>query len=447
MDRFLSSAVTVGKVILVAVVGMWASRYFVSKSKSLAALSHIAVKIFLPCLLLTQLAHDISWEMIRKYYWACILPLIPMVIGLSSAFAFRSFIPKELHGLLQLACTFQNVISYGLGIAVNLNISWYDKEAATEAQSYVFLYNVVHSLFLWSVGTMIVEKCAEALEEKDVVLETSTTTNTHTNTTNTNTNSNTTNTTTTTTTITTDTTTDTRDTTSMNVDKKEEKNGEISSTQSYMNSINSLNYNPVTRLEDYRPVIASTTNTGKRRVKRSEELTWSEYICLQLSYLMTEQLIASLIGLLIALVPPFGMLVDNRLGEMILGGFSLLAPGTVPLQLLVLGVNITADGDGSVKLPTRFLVAVIILRLFFIPLVCFGIVHILVVNALIEYNRPFILIMLILTCAPTAINTSIICSMYSYKVKEYTKLLLYMYITCIFTTTVWLTIYIWYLET
>ncbi|KAH9589066.1 Membrane transport protein [Trypanosoma melophagium] len=432
MDRFLSSAVTVGKVILVAAAGMCASRYFGNKSKSLAALSHIAVKIFLPCLLLSQLARDISWDMIRKYYWACILPLIPMVIGLTSAFAFRCFIPRELHGLLQLACTFQNVISFGLGIAVNIDISWYDKEAASEAQSYVFLYNVVHSLFLWSVGTMIVEKCAAALEESNAtvveVLTAVTTPATISNTT------------------TISATTITTLTTPAAVDKGVEKHGTISLEQSGMNIMGSPKYNPITRLEDYRPALTSTTNTGKKRVKRSEDLTWTEYISLQLSYLMTEQLIASLIGLVIALVPPFGMLVDNPLGEIILGGISLLAPGTVPLQLLVLGVNITADGDGSVELPIRFLVSVIVLRLLFIPLVCFGILHILVVNALIQYNRPFILIMLVLTCAPTAINTSIICSMYSYKVKEYTKLLLYMYIACIFTTTAWLTLYVWYLD-
>ncbi|ESL07287.1 transporter [Trypanosoma rangeli SC58] len=176
------------------------------------------------------------------------------------------------------------------------------------------------------------------------------------------------------------------------------------------------------------------------------DLTWMEYVRLQLLYLLTEQLIASFLGLLIALVPPFSLLLKNPVGEILIGGIALLAPGAVPLQLLLLGVNVTAEDDGSTKLPVRFMVGVIALRLFFIPFICFGIIHLLLVCGLMPYDKPFVLVMLILTSAPTAVNTSSICSMYSYKVKEFTKLLLFMYTSCIFTTTVWLTVYVWYLE-
>ncbi|RNC37036.1 transporter, partial [Trypanosoma cruzi] len=77
-------------------------------------------------------------------------------------------------------------------------------------------------------------------------------------------------------------------------------------------------------------------------------------------------IIASFLGLLVALVPPFYLLAKNPVGEVLMGGISFLAPGAVPLQLLVLGVNVTADDeDDSKKLPIRFLAVVILLRLFF----------------------------------------------------------------------------------
>ncbi|KEG12645.1 putative transporter [Trypanosoma grayi] len=408
MGQFMSSVVTVGKVILIALMGIYASRNFGNKKKTLKALSYIAVKIFLPCLLLSQLATDISWDMIRTYYWACILPFIPMVIGVASAFAFRSFIPAEFHGLLQLACTFQNVITYGLSITSNLDISWCDSKAKREAQSYVFLYNVVHSLFLWSVGMMIIEKCALALEEENELAARAAFATTHIH--------------------------------------SVETEAKASAPLEGAENASPARYQPLTRLEDYRPLPELTTNATRRRVRRLEDTSWPEYIVLHLSYLCTEQLIFSFIGLLIALVPPFGLLVRNPVGEALLGGIKLLAGGAVPLKLLVLGINILAESEGSVELPLRFIICVIALRLFFIPLVCFGVVHLLVVNALMPYDRPFILVMLVLTSAPTAINTSIICSMYSYKVKEYTKLLISMYLSCIFTTTAWLTVYAWYLE-
>ncbi|RNF06809.1 putative transporter [Trypanosoma rangeli] len=398
MDRLISSAVTVGKVIFVELVGMWASRHFTAKEESLKTLSHICVKIFLPCLLFSQLAMDLSWEMIYKYYWAGILPLIPMTLGFFSAFAFRSFIPAEFYGMLQLACTFQSIVSYGLGITLNLKISWWTRENKSKAESYVFLFNVLHSIFLWSVGTMIVEKCAKALEEENAVTAAAAAASI-----------------------------------SERNDAAKEAEGALEECWGY---------------EDYQPTSHpdSAPVSLWPKTMSTTDLTWMKYIRVQLPYLLTEQLVASFLGLLIALVPPFYLLLKNPVGEMIMGGIALLAPGAVPLQLLLLGVNVTAEDDGSTKLPVRFMVGVIALRLFFIPFICFGIIHLLLVCGLMPYDKPFVLVMLILTSAPTAVNTSSICSMYSYKVKEFTKLLLFMYTSCIFTTTVWLTVYVWYLE-
>ncbi|EKG02949.1 transporter, putative [Trypanosoma cruzi] len=415
MDRFISSAVTVGKVILVSVVGIWISQHFHNKEKSLKALSYISVKIFLPCLLFSQLAKDLSWDMIHKYYWACILPLIPMILGFCTALAFRSFIPAELHGLLQLSCTFQSIVSYGLGIVLNLDISWWSKEDRSEAQSYVFLFNLLHSLFLWSFGTMIVEKGAMALEEMKATAAVATA-----------------------------------------VSAEDDGDDAITSMRKTSGALVEMeecfgaeSHQSAGQLEAYQPApeINSTRDVVERENKTMADLTWPEYIRVQLPYLLSEQIIASFLGLLVALVPPFYLLAKNPVGEVLMGGISFLAPGAVPLQLLVLGVNVTADDEAdSKKLPIRFLVVVILLRLVFIPAICFCIIHVLVVNALMPYDKPFILVMLILTSAPTAINTSSICSIYSYKVKEYTKVLLFMYMACIFTTTVWLTVYVWYLD-
>ncbi|ORC92455.1 transporter [Trypanosoma theileri] len=204
---------------------------------------------------------------------------------------------------------------------------------------------------------------------------------------------------------------------------------------------------------------------------------------------------ATLSAIVISLVPPLRWLAESPPGDVIIGGMKIIGAGAIPLQLLLLGCNVAGsrppplenknrpttggkhnrddednedeeeDGDNdntmhtvgisdgqrrcmkffSISQPTLFAILTVSLRLVFIPLVCFVIIHFLRVGGIIPPERDFLLSVLLGTCAPSAINSSLICTMHSYKARPYAQMIFVMYVTAIGTTAFWLTFYIWYL--
>ena len=80
-----------------------------------------------------------------------------------------------------------------------------------------------------------------------------------------------------------------------------------------------------------------------------------------------------------------------------------------------------------------------------IPSICFGVLHALVKAGLMPNERPFILSMLVASCSPSAINSSLICAMHGYHARDYSRMIFCMYVSAIFTSTIWLFLYILYL--
>ncbi|ESL05895.1 hypothetical protein TRSC58_06440 [Trypanosoma rangeli SC58] len=199
------------------------------------------------------------------------------------------------------------------------------------------------------------------------------------------------------------------------------------------------------------------------------------------AFLKVPPIVATIGALIVSLVPPLRWLAESPQGDALIGGMKLIGAGTIPLQLLVLGCTVagacsrssndnrtetTANEDDGESLsegkmdadtpkeyidclpvsqPLLFAILTVVLRLIIIPIVCFAIIHFLQKRGVIPSDRTFLLVILLGSCAPSAINSSLICSMHAYKAKPYARMIFIMYVSAVATTALWLAFYIWYL--
>lgn len=359
---------TVGKVLLVAASGLAISKKLKFKT-SVKGVSYITVYIFLPCLLFTRIVRGITMDSFSRLYWAMLLALLPILIGLLFARLVSALIPRELRGLLQVGCAFQNAVSFPLAIIISLHsVPWLAEGAdKDQAQVYVFVYNITSSILLWSLGSHIV-RTSKAEED------------------------------------------------ALNAQQKEKEE----------------------------PRDSSPPSTAAPQAPPQSSLPKGSWVTTVLKPMMSAPLVASFVGLLVALTPLRALFLTRGM-ETLLGGMETLGAGTVPLTLFVLGCNLVSDDTSGSELPKRFVVAMCFVRLVLIPSAIFAAVHALSAAGAIPDSRIFKLVMLVEGMAPSAINSSVICSLYSYRTKEYTRTLFFEYIAAIASTSFWLTLFLWYL--
>lgn len=162
---FTIPVATVLKVLLVASIGAFSGRFLFFPQYSTKGISAMTVKIFLPAMLMARMATDLTIDVLKSGYgWAILLCFIPMILGFSlTQFIFRHFIKeKELHGLFTLASSYHNVVSFGLGVTQSLSgPSWINAAAYGEFATIIFLWNLPHTLAIWSGGPWIVRRAKE----------------------------------------------------------------------------------------------------------------------------------------------------------------------------------------------------------------------------------------------------------------------------------------------
>lgn len=494
VSLMIITATTVGKVMLCSVAGMVVCRKFTERQKSEKGLSFISMKIFLPCLLFSNLCLSVTWDQLAKFYWAPVLSTLPILLGFLSTFVLQFLIPHDYRYVLLLGCTFQNGLTFPISVLINLKgISWFDDAAIVDAQSYIFLYNIICSIGLWAIGDPMIA-WAKAKEVEDAELA------------------------------------------------QEQQRALLATTRGRVfprhavaleNRSFTLPYESMTSPTD--PVGVSVTSSTKRDATTREQLQWyrpasgkdrpivaaqppaspvvlldgeeaaEAVIPVQQSRqknlrkhlrtvwkaIQSPPVMSSLLALLISLTPPLHWVAQTFVGEVIIGGMSLVGTGAIPLQLLVLGCVImqskppdevapstlpqqltnspaaTGDADGVTVLATAplsctarlinwlttrvsaqaiFTWSTVIIRLIIIPAICFLVIHLLRVVGVLPDERPFLLSMLVATAAPSAINSSLICAMHDYHARDYSRMIFCMYISSIFSATIWLFFYIVYLE-
>lgn len=393
--------------------------------------------------------------------------------------------------MLILSCAFQNGLTFPVSLILNLNgISWFGPSEAEDGSAFVFLYNIVCAIGLWGVGEPVVRyfKGLELEEEKqkrnilrqselacqkgalhrichvmmsedgeEVALPYSSS--------------------------------PTMSRVGIPISKSRVSEAESSSsllrTTPHMTTTQQLLwYKPATTDDEPLSVgyLDSRENknsiNGKKHGKGGNPCSASvskergtagpfEFLLIVLRACKGPVVLASIIGILVPIIPPLNWCAKSKAGQVIVDAFSLISDGAIPMQLLVLGgsinySNASADQNLSeveeykVKVnknccPDRlksqhflFILSSIVIRSIFIPAVMLLIIHILNTWGIIPSDRVFLLSMFVATCAPSAINFSIICVMHDYHAREFAQMIFIMYVTSIFFSTLWLSTYIIY---
>jgi predicted permease len=401
-EIFFISAATVSKVLLVATTGLVLASQMSGGAKSVKGLSFYVGYIQLPCLLYSQLVDNLTWDLLRQCWAALLFSCAALGIGYGCGLVAQRFVAEEARGHVILGCTFQNAVSFALSMLYSVRgVPWLEGSALSEGIAYIFIYNIPTNLFLWGFGGLIVRNAAEELAAKS--------------------------------------------------GKKVKPKGTFFSDVLY-------------------PLITTPPVT------------------------------ATLCAVFTALVYPVKWLVTAQPLSTVMSGVRVVADGCVPLQLLVLGCNLMSapppappaspssskspiDANGSpngplisppvalegggqfpgvafqkengspkeVSSPTgthsgsarRLGIIVTIVRLFVIPALVFLLMHVMILFGLIPQSKVFRFVMLIESCAPSAINVSILCTVYDYFPRRYTQMLVVCYVAAVLTTTAWMSLYLW----
>lgn len=172
--QFLAvSFATVTKLVAAVIPGMVVASFFKDLTHTLEGFSYITLRICLSCMLFSNLCRDISLNFLSTYFWAVIMSLIPMMLGVFSSLALGKLLPKESRILLILGSTFQNGLEVPLSVVTSIKgIDWLDERGVEICQQYVFLYNLTCAIGLWSSGsTMIKHYKDKRLKEIQDALE------------------------------------------------------------------------------------------------------------------------------------------------------------------------------------------------------------------------------------------------------------------------------------
>ncbi|EPY35166.1 transporter [Strigomonas culicis] len=488
----LITFVTVGKVLLCCIAGMVISKFFLERKKSEKGLSYISVQVFLPCLLFANLCQSVTWESVTLYYWAPVIALIPVCLGAIMSFLAKNLVPQQYRALLILGSSFQNGLTFPISLVVNLKgIEWFGAEEVVNAQSFLFLYNIICSIGLWAIGEPVIKyyKGKEVAEERRLAmartLEERTTA-----------------------------LGDASDrhlqdsftypyeaaTCAPEADGAALKDivGEVDAEtiDSSLDGVDAAQGRPankrtastVEQMRWYKPaqehdapirarVSSDGDGTGAAEVGRLQR--WGKTVG---GAFKSPPVYASLVALCISLTPPLRWLAESFCGQILVGGLSLVGGGAIPVQLLVLGLTVMSkrqvapapppadaataaaeDADGEVvvvktkrtllqkaqnSMPPQalFTFVAIVIRLLMVPSVCFIVIHLLNRAGLLPNDSSFLLSMLLETASPSAINSSLICAIHSFHTQEYTRMIFVMYMTAVVTTTIWLFFDILYVQ-
>lgn len=459
VDVGLITAATVGKVLLCAVVGMFASRFFGHPKHSEKGFTYISVRVLLPLLLFSNLCLTVTWSTLKLYYWALILAFFPIIIGFAGSCLCRFFLNRTYTGMLILGCTFQNGLTFPVSVLMNLKgISWFGPAEMEIGCAHIFLYNIICSIGLWAIGEPVIKyfKRMEVLEETEI--------------------------------------SERERRMQLAAARKEENqamecSGKVvrypysecheqgdSATDTSIRI--SSPASPREQFTWYRPadpldtplrfdmfVMSSlTSNKGEEEaISATPSSQNSSIIKNMLQAMLSPTVAGSILAIIISLVPPLRWVAETMPGQTLLGGFTLLGSGAIPIQLLVLGATVVGNKrvsshenkDGISKKhsclyflrsqQSLFVISSIFIRLLVVPTICLGLIHVLKRARLLPDDRVFLLAMLVGTCSPSAINSSIICVMHEYHASEYAQMIFIMYVSAIFFATAWLFIYVLYL--
>jgi predicted permease len=419
-DIFFISAATVSKVLLVATVGLVLATQMSGGAKSVKGLSFYVGYIQLPCLLLTQLVQDLTWELLRQCWAALLFSCVALGVGYTSGLVVRRLVPEEARGHVVLGCTFQNAVSFALAMLYSVRgVSWMEGKALQEGTAYIFIYNIPTNFAIWGLGSIVVRNAVEEIAVKK--------------------------------------------------GKKVKPKGTWFEEVWYP----LLTTPPVTVtliaafVALVPPVKWLVTSTPPLSLILGGVKVLSEG-CVPL------QLLVLGCNLMSAPPPPAQApepkltlpIPSNEAKEPMTSPASPIPasspfstvlsleggqfpppqhnrPPSSPRRLSSPAVGSPTSDAVAVASSRRLGLIVTAVRLLVIPLVVLCLFQVLDTVGLMPTSKVFRFVMLLESCAPSGINVSILCTVYDYNPRRYAQMLVVCYIAAVFTTTAWMTLYLW----
>ncbi|PRQ45634.1 putative membrane transport protein [Rosa chinensis] len=164
-------------------------------------------------------------------------------------------------------------------------------------------------------------------------------------------------------------------------------------------------------------------------------------------YILQPPTIASLLAIIIGMVPTLKSIVydDDAVLSFITDSLEILSEAMVPSAMLVLGGSL-AQGPNESNLGVRTTVGIIIARLFILPLIGIGVIHLADKwNILVAGDQMFRLVLLLQYTMPSAILLGAIASLRGYAVKEASALLFWQHVVAVLSISFYIIVYFYIL--
>jgi len=161
--------------------------------------------------------------------------------------------------------------------------------------------------------------------------------------------------------------------------------------------------------------------------------------------LLSPPVISVITAIVLGMTPPLRRLLieaDAPL-RIIMDTAELIGMGAIPCALLILGANLATSGSREAQVPPRLILAVAVSRLVILPLVGCGLVMSLLKLGVIPRDPMCALVLMIQASVPPATNLIVMCQVHNRGEAAMSRILVWCYIACIPTLTVFVAIFLW----
>ncbi|KAL6993347.1 Protein PIN-LIKES 7 [Sarracenia purpurea var. burkii] len=166
-----------------------------------------------------------------------------------------------------------------------------------------------------------------------------------------------------------------------------------------------------------------------------------------LEELLAPPTVGAIIGFIVGAIPWLKSVFigDNAPLRVIQDSITLLGNGTIPCITLILGGNLT-QGLRTAKLKTQMVVAVILVRYLFLPVIGIGVVKAAYSLGFLPPDPLYRYVLMLQFAVPPAMNIGTMSQLFDVAQEECSVLFMWTYLVACLSLTTWSTIYMWILS-
>lgn len=163
----------VTKVVVAVLIGAVTSQHIPNRITTVKDLSFIVSSVCVPCMLVTHLTESCSIELLQQSFLLPLFSLLNMAFGAGVSWVYSLVVLPEskfpgYKYLTILGSTFQNSVIVPLSLATSLkgSFAWFGPKEFKQAVAYIFVYYVMVTIIMWSLGNAIIQHAKEKLARR-----------------------------------------------------------------------------------------------------------------------------------------------------------------------------------------------------------------------------------------------------------------------------------------